>query len=165
MKSRVQGAKAKAAGKHFENYIEKSCSYYAHKKMALIEKTPEPLKMIRRLTGNQVIAVFDKVGQPDFKGTLNGGQSVVFEAKHTSSNLIEFARLQPHQLANLRLHKRLGAECFVLVSFKLNSFYRVPIEVWEALPSELGKKSVNEKNLAQYKVEIKHGVIDFLGKL
>lgn len=165
MQNRMQGAKAKARGQQFENLVEKSCSYYAHKKIALIEKTPEPLRMIKRGRGSQVIAVFEKKGQPDFKGTVFGGQSVVFEAKHTSSARITLDRVEQHQLANLSHHKRLGAECFILISFEMKNFYRVGIEDWEALPGALNKKSANEKDLMQYKVDVKHGVVDFLGKL
>ena len=165
MQNRIQGSKAKLRGQQFENLVEKSCSYYAHKKIALIEKTPEPLRMIKRGRGSQVIAVFEKKGQPDFKGTVLGGQSVVFEAKHTSGARITLDRVEQHQLANLSLHKGLGGECFILISFELKSFYRVPIDDWEALPGALNKKSANEKDLTQYKVDVKHGVIDFLGKL
>ncbi|WP_373757842.1 Holliday junction resolvase RecU [Jeotgalibaca porci] len=165
MQSRARGYKAKKLGQNFENLIEKSCRYYAHKKIALIEKTPEPLKMVRAGRGREVVAVFEKKGQPDFKGTLKGGRSIVFEAKHTSANLIKLDRVERHQMDNLSSHNQLGAECFILISFQLKSFYRVPIEDWEALPGALNKKTANEKDLTQYKVDVKHGVVDFLGKL
>lgn len=165
MQSRARGYKAKKLGQNFENLIERSCRYYAHKKIALIEKTPEPLKMVRAGRGREVVAVFEKKGQPDFKGTLKGGRSIVFEAKHTSANLIKLDRVERHQMDNLSSHNQLGAECFILISFQLKSFYRVPIADWEALPDKLSKKSANEKDLEEYKVEINKGVIDFLGEV
>ena len=165
MQNRARGYKAKKMGQNFENLVEKACGYYANRRIALIEKTPEPMRFIRRTPSGQVIAAFEKKAQPDFKGTVKGGRSVVFEAKHTSSALIEFDRVEPHQIANLRLHEQLGADSFVLISIKLKSFYLVPTIDWLALPDKLGKKSTNEKDLAEYQVGIRQGVIDFLDKI
>lgn len=160
--NRKSGYYAKKVGQQFEELIERACKHYLKRKIALIEKTPEPMKMLRAGTRGQVIAAYEKKAQPDFKGTAQGGRSVVFEAKHTSDTRIAFARVAPHQASNLALHDSLGAESFVLVSFQLKRFYNVPIAKWLAMPDELRKKSANEKDLAEFEVVYKNGIVQFL---
>ena len=164
MQNRARGYKAKMLGQNFENLIEKSCRYYAHKKIALIEKTPEPLKMIRAGRGNEVVAIFEKKAQPDFQGTLQGGMSVVFEAKHTSNTNIQFDRITPVQRLYLAKHAKLGAEVYVIISFKFERFFFVPYNKWAKLQETLNKKSVNVNDLAEYEIDRTKGFLDFLGR-
>ena len=100
--------------------------------------------------------VYTKQAQPDYKGTLKGGRAVVFEAKHTASGRIEQSRVTPEQTAALNIHAFMGAQCFVLVSFSFEAFYRVPWDVWRDMPEKFGKVSANQKDLAQWKVDILH---------
>ena len=52
--------------------------------------------------------------QPDYKGTLRNGFSIVFEAKHTDTDRIKRAVITDEQEKRLDKHLALGAECFVL---------------------------------------------------
>lgn len=112
------------------------------------------MKPIRPLKAGRFVACYTKAAQPDFKGTLKGGRSVVFEAKHTSADRIEQKRVTAEQTEALNRHHALGAACFVLVSFRLTHFYRVPWAVWRSMPEHFGKKSATPVDLAPYRVEI-----------
>ena len=91
-----RGLQSKRAGEHFENMIAASLGWYKDKGVAFIEKTPEPMRPLRPPNRQgQFLACYTKAGQPDFKGTLTGGRAVVFEAKHTDSDRIEYNRLTP----------------------------------------------------------------------
>lgn len=89
-----RGLQSKRAGEHFENMIAASLGWYKDKGVAFIEKTPEPMRPLRPPNRQgQFLACYIKAGQPDFKGTLTGGRAVVFEAKHTDSDRIDYNRL------------------------------------------------------------------------
>lgn len=161
LKNQARGARSKALGDRFEKLIELSCKRYKNQGKAYINKTFPPFTTIRR-QGNQMVGFYNKSGQPDFAGTLKNGRSVVFEAKHTNSTNLPFERVAPHQKQALNAHCDLGAEAFILVAFKLDSIYKIPIKDWLELEKTIGKKSLNEKDLAKYKLSKDKGLINFL---
>ena len=75
-----KGAISKAQGKHFEDYIDLALRYYEQKGEAAIEKTPEPMRPTRDLGNGKFIAYYEKHAQADYKGTLKGGRTVLFDA-------------------------------------------------------------------------------------
>lgn len=158
------GKSARRNGEIFERIIEVSCRYYKKIGAADIQKTPEPMRVLAPLDRKKGTfkACFAKQAQPDFKGVLQGGQAIIFEAKHTESSRIEQNRLTDEQIINFDSQHKLGAKCFVLVSFEMKRFYKVPWTVWRDMQEIFKKKSVNEKDLAPYKVEYKSGVLQFL---
>lgn len=157
---RIKGLISKRAGEIFEQIIEASLIWYEGQKLACIEKTPEPMKPLRPPNRQgQFLACYTKAGQPDFKGTLAGGRSVVFEAKHTDSDRIKYNRLTDEQIVKLGMHHALGAVAFVLVSFGLQDFYRIPWQVWRDMKAIYGRKYLLKTELGQYRVPYEKGVI------
>lgn len=158
-----RGLQSRIAGERFESLIEVSLKWYEIKGAAVIEKTPEPMKPLRPPNSQgQFLACFTKAAQPDFKGTLAGGRSVVFEAKHTEGDKIEYSRLTPKQIERLKLHQELGAVAFVLVSIGLQNFYRVPWEVWRDMRVLYGRKHMKQADLEPFRVQYIAGVIKLL---
>lgn len=147
-----QGAINRAQGKHFEQYIDLILAYYKECGLAMIEKTPEPMVPCQSLPNGRFVAYFQKRAQPDYKGTLKGGQSVVFEAKYTSSSKMEQSRVSAEQARCLDLHREMGALCFVLAAFGMTNIYRVPWALWRAMKAVFGRKYVTPADLAIYKV-------------
>lgn len=154
----IGGLKAKNNGANFENIIDKACRNYAIKQIAYIEKSPEPMRVIRPMQDGKFIACYTKSAQPDYKGTLKGGRAVCFEAKHTSKNSIEQSRITPAQWQALDTHQNLGALCFVLVSFNFEKFYRVPWALWANMQERFNRKSIKPADIAEYQIDI----LDFL---
>lgn len=158
-----KGLQNKRAGEHFENMISASLRWYEERGVACIEKTPEPMRPLRAPNRQgQFLACYVKAGQPDFKGTLTGGRSVVFEAKHTDSDRIEFGRLTNEQIEKLSTHHSLGAATFVLVSFGLQDFYRIPWEAWRDMKTIYGRKHMKQTELEPYRVQYIAGVLKLL---
>lgn len=158
-----RGRQSRIVGDHFENMIAASLRWYEDKGVACIEKTPEPMKPLRAPNRQgQFLACYVKAGQPDFKGTLTGGRSVVFEAKHTDSDRIEYGRLTDEQVEKLSTHHKLGAAAFVLVSFGLQDFYRIPWEVWRDMKAIYGRKHIKQPELEPYRVQYIAGVLKLL---
>ena len=163
MQRSQQGRQRRINGDCFENMIASSLFWYECKGVACIEKTPEPMKPLGKPNKRgQFLACYTKAGQPDFKGTLTGGRSVVFEAKHTESDRIEYSRLTDEQIKKLKLHHELGAAAFILVSFGLQDFYRIPWEVWRDMKEIYQRKHIKQKELEPYRVQYIAGVIKLL---
>ncbi len=159
----IRGSQSRAVGAHFESMIEASLLWYEGKGVAEIEKTPEPTKPLGRPNKRgQFLACFTKASQPDFKGTLNGGRSVVFEAKHTSTDRIDYARVTKEQRDRLERHHNLGAAVFVLVSFGLRDFYRIPWSVWSGMADIYGRKHMRQRECEPYRVQYIAGVLKLL---
>lgn len=160
---KLRGMQSRIAGEHFEDMIRASLDWYRDRGLAHIEKTPEPMKPLRPPNKQgQFLACYTKAAQPDFKGTMQGGRSVAFEAKHTDSDRIEYSRLTSDQMDSLELHDRLGAHAFVLVSFGLQDFYRVPWSVWRSMKAIYGRKHMKRGEMEPFRVPYLSGVIKLL---
>lgn len=161
-KKRIAGYRSRAAGQQFERMLNASCRYYENKGIAVIEKTPEPMRPIRpygdRRRG-QYIAVYEKKAQPDYKGILCDGSTVLFEAKHTDGDRINQSVISSRQEELLNKYKMLGARCFVMVSMHFEQFYRIPWETFRIMKVLFEHKYMNERELAPYRLPVKNGTI------
>lgn len=150
-------------GQTFEHLIEAACAWYSKEHIAAIQKTPEPFKVIRRMPKGQFLGFYQKQAQPDFKGVMRGGKTVIFEAKHTSTGKMSESALSQTQRELLTEYSSLGARCFVVVAFGCTEFRRIPFEVFSDMKSAFGRRYFTAAESAQYKVGINcYGVLDFL---
>lgn len=154
----LQGERAHASGQRFEDRLNTAFALYRRQGIADIEKTPEPMRVIKRLEGGKFVAVFEKKAQADYSGVLRGGQAVIFEAKYTSSARMEQGRVTPEQVAFLERRQALGARCWVLAGFGSGNVYRVPWVVWRDMAEIFGRRSVTEKDLRDFVVPVMGGV-------
>ena len=160
-KRAIKNRKSRANGRNFEEEIERGCSFYSENGAALITKVPENRKVVGRTGGrsSMMLCVNDKKSQPDFVGTMSGGKSIVFEAKHTDKGRIEYNRVTDYQREMLQKHYQFGAECFVLVGFtseieaggekfassfdfngETEAVFMIPWNVWENMQKLVGHK-------------------------
>ena len=163
-KNSFRGRTANKSGQFFETLVEYSCARYKQAKIADIQKTPEPMKILKPINRSRGTfeAVFAKQAQPDFKGVLCGGRMIMFEAKRTKATSIAKDRISDEQAINLNSATELGAECFVLVSFSEQRYFKVPWMKWRNMEMEFNKKSVNQDDLHPYEVYFEGGMLDFL---
>ena len=145
-------------GKKITNFIECVawraqaefvCKYLSKGRLVLVE-------------GELTSRSYTKQAQPDYGGTLKGGRSIYFEAKHTDDERIEQRRLTQEQQDDLEAHHKLGAIAFVLVSVSLTDFYRVPWPVWRDMAEIYGRKYMTHAELSRYEVPATAGFIKFL---
>ena len=160
--NQLRGARNRASGEIFERYINAACIYYEQLEKAIIEKTPEPMRVIKNMGYGKFLAHFEKKAQPDYKGTLREGKTIVFEAKHTDGDRIEQNRLTDIQFQGLEKYSALGAECFVLVSIQMEIFALVPWTIWQNMKSIYKRKYMTSEELKEYQVPFRNGVIQFL---
>lgn len=146
------GATSRIMGQQFEDRLNQSFEFYSKAGFAHVEKTPEPMKVIKSLGNGRFEACFQKKAQPDYKGTLKGGRAIVFEAKFTASDRVEQSRVGEMQTEYLDLQDKLGARCYVVIGFKTGNVYRIPWDVWRDMKDHFGHKYVTENDAQQYKI-------------
>ena len=120
------------------------------------------MKPIKRLERGHFVAVFTKMAQPDYKGTAENGRSIVFEAKHTDTDRMSRDVISPEQEKRLNKHEKLGAECFVLVSFGFVRFFKVPWNIFRDMKQHFCRKYIVPADLKQYECYLINGVLRFL---
>lgn len=136
----LSGSRSRASGEYFEGMISAACRFYEEKGISVIEKTPEPMKVLKpydRKRG-QFICCFAKQAQPDFKGVLMDATMVLFDAKHTDKEKIMRSVVTQEQEDCFERYMKLGAMCFLVVSIGLDKFYRVPWVVFRDMKSYMG---------------------------
>jgi recombination protein U len=157
-----QGRVSRAQGLHLESLIEQSCGYYGMTGVAKIEKTPEPFHIIKSIGQGRFVGNFLKAAQPDFKGTLNGGRAVVFDAKSTQTDRIGQDEVTEQQWKDLDDHQAMGALCFILVSIRMQYFFVVPWAEWREIKQRYGRKYITLEELRQYEKPFDGMKIKFL---
>ena len=166
IQNQIQGAKNREAGALFEQMIDGACIAYAERGFAKIDKTPEPMRIIKPLGNGQYVSCFAKSAQPDYKGVLKGGREVCFEAKYTSTERMEQKRVTQNQTEALQEHAEFGALCFVVCGFPSGKCYRVPWGVWCGMKELYGRKYVTEEDLRAFAVrsDLKVWFLDRIGE-
>lgn len=151
--NQIKGAKNRDAGLQFEQMIDGACIAYAERGTAKIEKTPEPMRIIRPLGNGQYIAVFTKSAQPDYKGILSNGKMVVFDAKYTDTEKMAQSRVTEDQRQSLDEYAAMGATCFIVCGFSSGKAYRIPWGVWDAMKELYGRKYITEADIEGFRVK------------
>lgn len=160
----IIGRESKANGAMFEKYIDAACEVYKREGVAAIDKTPEPFKVTKRTQDGKFVGVFVKKAQPDYKGTLKNGRSIIFDAKYTAKDRINQSALTDEQAEALQQHSSLGAFAFILVTAAMSRFSMVPFDIWKNMKKIYGRKYMLIEELEPYEV-FYTGYIDFLGNL
>lgn len=148
------GAESKKKGKAFENKLDKTFEYYKRRGFAIIEKTPEPMKVIKAVGQGRFIACYEKKAQPDYKGTIKGGRTVMFEAKYTDSDRIVKSRVSDEQSDYMDRQAAMGARCYVVVGYRSGKVYKIPWDIWQAMKERFGRKYVTENDLEMFEVKV-----------
>ena len=160
---RYQNAVNNAQGHFFEDAIKAGCAVYAARGRAEVEKTPEPFRVISKSEKGGIFkGRFTAHAQPDFQGTLAGGRSIVFEAKHTTTDRLKRDVLTDEQQAALERHARMGALAAVCAGIG-NDFFFVPWEVWRDMKERFGRKYVTAADLKPFRVRF-NGAVLFLDR-
>lgn len=165
-------------GKVLEKNILQANAYYDQQGRARVVQMPTPVN-VTRVAGHKVTGFFGR-STVDFYGTLKGGRAVYFDAKETAVNTFEVLNesvMHPHQIEFLDTQHRLGAICFLVISFtKYKEEYLVPwpvfMEVYaraKLLPARSKGKSLHYNDcLGRSNVNListKKGYLDYLGPL
>lgn len=151
-------------GDLFENLINQACLYYKNKELAMIEKKPEPFRVVKKLDGGKLVVRKTGKAQPDYKGTLAGGKAIVFEAKMTSKDRIRKSVVTEYQSICLDLHEEMGAVVGVCCLIGKTAAF-VPWKNWKQMKELYGRQYLLESELIEEYQVPTPGYIDFLQAL
>lgn len=153
IKNSLRSRTNNAQGHCFESIIDAGCLYYRNSNIGEIGKTPEPFRVMKKdyRTGIFTGRFTTDMAQPDYKGTLQGGRSICFEAKHTSMDKIQRRVLSDNQMELLERHHNLGAITGVCVCIQ-DKYYFVPWEVWRDMKSIYGRQYLKPEDIVKYEI-------------
>lgn len=158
---RYQNKVNNAQGHFFESAIKAACALYSDRERADVDKTPEPFRVLEKSRDGKFKGRFTARAQPDFQGTLDGGRSIVFEAKYTTTDRLKWDVLTQEQRDTLERHARRGALAAVCGGIG-NEFFFVPWTVWRDMKEHFGRKYVTAADLEQWRVRFFNGAVLFL---
>ena len=91
---------------------------------------------------------------------MAGGQSVVFEAKYTTTDRLRREVLTKEQMDALDRHWKMGASAAVCAGIQ-DQYFFVPWKVWDGMKERFGRKYVTARDLEPYRVKF-NGAVMFL---
>lgn len=150
--------KNNAYGRSFEQGIEFACKHYIDDGLAAVSKTPEPFRVLKKFKGGIFRGQFTARAHPDFKGTVKGGRSIIFEAKYTSTEVMKKKVVTEKQAEVLDEHLKLGAIAGVCVGIQDRYFF-VPWDIWRNMKEIIGKQSARVEDLKEWEVPWRKGVM------
>lgn len=159
------GKRSHALGAMFESWILRGCDWYWDKGIAYIEKTPEPMRPIKAFGDRkkgQFVAVYTKQAQPDFKGALCDGSTIVFDAKYTDSDTLRQSAVTDEQREEFNRYEKMGARCYIVAAMGPEDLYRIPWDDWKAGPEKLGRKHFKRSDLEAYRIHRRGSAVLFL---
>lgn len=158
--NQIRGMRNNAQGHIFENNIEKACRIYKAQCRATVDKTPEPFRVLHKNPNGVFTGRFTALAQPDFQGTLNNGQSIVFEAKYTTADRIQRSVLTQEQRETLEAHHLMGAQTAVVCGIQ-SDFFRVPWVIWRDMKQIYGRQYLTAADVERYRIKF-DGAVRFL---
>ena len=146
-----QSRKNNEEGRLFEQFIVAGCQTYAAAGRAYIEKTPEPFRVKRKNQDGTATVYFTKRAEPDFKGVLAGGQCIVFEAKHTSTERLHQGVITDYQAEALTMYSEMGAVAAVAGCIKDVPFF-MPWSHWQSMKEIYGRKYLTAADVEPFRI-------------
>lgn len=147
-----------AQGHIFEDGIKAACQVYHSSRRAEIDKTPEPFRVTEKRRDGTFTGRFTALAAPDFQGTLQGGRSIVFEAKYTTTDRLKRAVVTDAQMSTLENHLQSGAAVGVCAGIQ-DKFFFVSWQVWRDMKERFGHVSVSAADLEPFRVRFTGAVL------
>ncbi len=147
-------------GKSLEEMILGGCEYYRQKRLAEINRVPEPYTVIKKMTKGKFSGQFTGYAHPDFLGTLKDGQGIAFEAKATKNDRIQANILSAEQKKKLNTYHLLGAVAGVCCQVK-KTYAFIPWEHWCDMKGIYGRLYLTEAEVQKFAVKTP-GFVAFL---
>jgi recombination protein U len=156
-------------GMELEQLINYANQQYMTKGIAVINKRPTPVKIMRTQGTRITSAILEAKSTVDYEGVYRG-KSLQFEAKQTREKTnFPLKNIHPHQVEHLRACGRQGAVTFLIVDFTAwHRIYYVPgkviVDAWDRGEAG-GRKSVPYDDIERLCFPISQGrgvVLDYL---
>ncbi|MBK5491831.1 Holliday junction resolvase RecU [Bacillus sp. TH13] len=134
-------------GMAFEKLINLSNEMCQREGVALINKRPTPVKVLKMVYGRVKDGYYEPKNTVDYDGVYKG-RAIAFEAKSTNEiNRFDLKNIAQHQLDYLEKAEKMGAICFFLIELSRDKLvFAVPLSVIQSYvrmsQQPKGKKSI-----------------------
>lgn len=147
-----------ASNKLLETMLTTACNKYSEEKAAKIAKTVVPFRVLGVLKVQPKVCkcAQEKEQEPDFKGIMASGQAIVFEAKHTEQEHIQWDAIKEHQRKYLNDYCRMNGLVFIIISFGFQKFYRIPWKIWRDMQTLYGRKYLLQQDISHFEIPMRH---------
>ncbi len=125
----ARGRKAKASGDRFEEWV--NTQHEKAKHLGIIAHVAKNEPRVKIIDGR---LEYEKAGVSDYSGTLEGGRSLVEEAKSTQNGRFLQSSVTPKQQMHLTVSARAGALALLLVEFCTRGSNGLPVREQFAIP-------------------------------
>lgn len=135
----------RAEGRMFEESILRACEVYKANGTAVINKVPEPRRVVGRTGGRSslMICCNEKKSDPDFEGSVSpDGRCIIFDAKATHKDRMEKIVLTEHQREIMEAHFACGSDCYIAISFDFKAYYFLPYALWRDMKEVFGRQYI-----------------------
>lgn len=150
-------------GMMLEGLVEHTNRQYALKGIAQVQKVATPIKIIRKMPGDKMMACWDKKSTVDFVGCTHDGHYICFDAKETQVKNLPIKNIKDHQLKHLRNTHELGGIAFLLVWFrKEEKCFKLPYQALDAYMQQTTSKSIPLSYFIEHGIEIELGANGFV---
>lgn len=82
--------------------------------------------------------------------------------RYSTTPVVPNSAISSEQEKQLDRHMKLGAECFVMVSFGFEQYFKIPWAVFREMKQHYGRKYITPEDVQEYKVRYIGGVLQFL---
>lgn len=158
-------------GQAFEYTLDYTNQIYKNKGIALINKRPTPVKVIRSKGTKVLSGFFEAKSTVDYDGIYNG-KAIYFEAKTTKLPRFPLDMIHDHQIKHLNQVEKQGAISFLIVEMRsIQDVFLIPNNMLQKYIKDAkkgGRKSIPIDDLEIYAhlVESGNGVpLDYLSVL
>lgn len=156
-------------GMALETLINHANAQYMEKGIAVVNKRPTPVKIMRTQGTRITAAVLESKSTVDYEGVYRG-HSLQFEAKQTREETrFPLDNFHAHQVEHMRRCMKAGAICFVILEFSQHHeiYYvtgKLIVDAWDA-GERGGRKSIPYEDIAVTCYQLSSGngiVLDYL---
>ncbi|WP_062052382.1 Holliday junction resolvase RecU [Bacillus sp. JCM 19034] len=155
-------------GMAFEHLINVTNQQYSNKGMAIINKRPTPVKVLKSKGTRVLSGYFEEKSTVDYDGIYES-KPIVFEAKTTGEKRFPLSMLSKHQYDYLEQAHKNGAIAFLLIEIRpVHRVFLLPVETFRhymVKAKKGGRKSIPLDDLDIYAYEVNRGrgvLLDYL---
>lgn len=153
-------------GEETEILVDYMNDQYKIRKVAVFDKIPTPIKVLRMAYGKITEGYYEKKSTVDYHGVYKG-KAICFDAKETERPSLPLSNIHQHQVDYMNDFEYHGGLAFILAYFKkTQNYYLIPLsminEYWEDM-NKGGRKSIPEKDIPEeLKIPDAYGLPDYL---
>lgn len=147
-------------GMAFEMMIDMVNKQYAARNIALINKRPTPVKVLKSKGTKVLSGYFEEKSTVDYDGVYEG-KSITFEAKSVDGKRFDLKNIHKHQLEYLQKAQKHGAHSFFLIEFRaMREVFFVTlsfVENYIRRAEQGGRKSIPYDDFTVYGYTVERG--------